>query len=171
MREPILAAGQIDAVTGQAYSVFIDLKDKGVPMNDIAVMAMADYGLTLYGQAIIVNTGFATKNPEAVRGFLSAFLKGLKASVASPARAVTAVLTRNEALKKDIERDRLAMVIADNVLTPEVKANGYGGIDATRFDQAIEQLALGYSFKNEKPKLADLFDASYLPPAKARAVR
>lgn len=171
VREPMLASGQIDAVTGLSYSVFIELKDKGVPVNDITVLAMADYGVTLYGQAIIVNTGFADKQSEAVRGFLSAFLKGLKASVASPARAIQAVLNRNEALRKDIERDRLAMVIANNFLTPEVKANGYGAIDDARFERALEQLALGYRFKNDKPKPADIFDASYLPPAAERAVR
>ncbi len=171
VREPILAAGQIDAVTGQSYSVFIDLKDKGVPVNDITVLAMADYGVVLYGQTVIVNTSFAAKKPEAVQGFLSAFLKGLKASVASPARAVGAVLTRNEALKKNVERDRLGMVIAENFLTPEVKANGYGAMDAARFDEAVGQLTLGYRFKGAKPKLVDIFDASYLPPAKARAVR
>ena len=30
-----------DAITGQAYTVFIELKDKGVPVNDIAVLTMA----------------------------------------------------------------------------------------------------------------------------------
>ncbi len=171
VREPMLAAGQIDAVTGQSYSVFIDLKDKGVPVNDIAVLAMADYGVILYGQAIIVNTDFSAKQPEAVRGFLSAFLKGLKASVASPARAIESVLTRSEALKKDVERERLAMAIADDFVTQEVKANGYGGIDEVRFNSAIEQLAFGYRFKGAKPKPGDIFDESYLPPAAARAVR
>lgn len=171
VREPMLASGQIDAVTGQAYSVFINLKDKGVPVNDIAVLAMADHGLSLYGQAIIVNTAFAAKAPEAVRGVLSAFLTGLKASVASPSRAIGAVLTRDEALKRIVELDRLAMVVAENFVTPEVKSNGYGTIDDARFGRAVEQLALGYSFKNAKPKLADIFDASYLPPAKDRAVR
>lgn len=171
VREPMLASGQIDAVTGLAYSVFIDLKDKGVPVDDITVLAMADHGVALYGQAIVVNTGFAAREPEAVRGFLSAFLRGLKASVATPGSAITVVLTRNEALKKDVERERLAMVVADNFLTPEVKANGYGAIDAARFDKAVEQLALGYPFKSAKPTPADIFDASYLPPASARAVR
>jgi NitT/TauT family transport system substrate-binding protein len=171
VREPMLAAGQVDAVTGLSYSLFIDLKDKGVPVNDITVLAMADYGLALYGQAIIVNSAFAAKHPEAVTGFLRALLKGLKASVASPATAVEAVLTRNDALNKELERERLTMVIADDILTPEVKAHGYGSIDDARFARAVEQLALAYQFKGTKPKPADVFDASYLPPAAERAVR
>jgi NitT/TauT family transport system substrate-binding protein len=171
IREPMLASGQIDAVTGQSYSVFIDLKGKGVPMDDITVMAMADHGLALYGQAIVVNTNFAAKNPDAVKGFLGAFLRGLRASIASPGKAVESVLQRGESLNKALERERLTMVIANDFVTPEVKANGFGTIDDARFAQSLDQLALGYTFKSAKPKLDDIFDPSYLPPAKARIFR
>jgi NitT/TauT family transport system substrate-binding protein len=53
-------------------------------------------------------------------------------------------------------------------LTPEVKANGYGDINAGRFADAIDQIALSYKFKSAKPKPEDIFDATYLPPAAAR---
>jgi NitT/TauT family transport system substrate-binding protein len=168
IREPMLASGQIDAVTGQAYSVFIDLEAKGVPMEDIGIMRMANYGLALYGQAVVVNTDFAARHPDAVKGFLVAFLRGLKESIASPGKAVEAVLTRNETLNKALERERLAMVVANDFVTPEVKANGFGTIDGARFARGLDQLALGYAFKSARPKLADIFDPSYLPPAKAR---
>src|SRR5258705_5164012 len=55
VREPMLAAGQVDAITGFSFSSFINLKDKGVPVDDIVVLLMADYGVNLYGNAIIVN--------------------------------------------------------------------------------------------------------------------
>ena len=38
VREPMLAAGQVDAITGLSYFSYIDLKDKGVPVDDIAVL-------------------------------------------------------------------------------------------------------------------------------------
>src|SRR5690606_33770371 len=52
VREPMLAAGQVDAITGLSFSSFINLKSKGVPVNDIAVLLMADHGVELYGNAI-----------------------------------------------------------------------------------------------------------------------
>ena len=73
VREPMLAAGQVDAVTGFSFSTFIDLKDKGVPVDDITVLLMADYGVDLYGSAIFVSTTFAAENPGAVKAFLRAF--------------------------------------------------------------------------------------------------
>jgi NitT/TauT family transport system substrate-binding protein len=168
VREPMLAAGQVDAITGFSFSSFINLKDKGVPVDDITVLLMADYGVNLYGNAIIVNPKFAAEHPDAVKGFLKAFVRGLKDTVKSPASAVDSVIRRNDVAKKDVELERLNMAIRDNIITAEVKANGYGGIDSARFARAIDQIALTYKFKTDKPKPEDIFDVSYLPSAADR---
>ena len=170
VRDPMLAAGQVDAITGTSFVSFVDLKDKGVPVNDIVVLLMADYGVDLYGNAIIVSPKFAAAQPDAVRGFLRGFLKGLKEAVKSPNAAVNTALDRNDSVKKDSEVERLKMAIRDNILTPEVKAKGYGGIDNARFARAIDQLALATKFKSAKPKPDDIFDDSFLPPAADRKV-
>lgn len=170
VREPMLAAGQVDAITGRSFTTFIDLKDKGVPVDDIAVLLMADYGVDLYGSAVIANTKFAAAHPDAVKGFLRAFLKGLKQTVRSPAAAVEPVLKRIDRASKELEVERLKLALRENIVTPEVKANGYGGIDEARFERALAQLALTYKFKAAKPKPEDYFDASYLPPAADRKV-
>ena len=167
VREPMLAAGQIDAVTGLTFSAYVDLKERGVPLNDLVILQMADYGLPLYGDAVIVNTAFASAHRDAVKGFLRAYLKGLRETIRGPTRAVESVLKRNATAKKDIELDRLRMAIQDNIVTEEVQADGLGGIDATRFARGIDLLTQTF-----KPKVkiepADLFDASFLPPAVER---
>jgi NitT/TauT family transport system substrate-binding protein len=167
VREPMLAAGQVDAITGYSFTSYVDLKDKGVPVDDIVVLLMADYGVALYGSAILVNTKFAAEHPDAVQSFLRAFLKGLKDTVKQPASAIESVLRRNGEVRKNVELERLTMAIRENIVTPEVKENGYGGIDADRFARAIEQTALTYKFKT-KPKLDDVFDSSFLPAAAVR---
>jgi NitT/TauT family transport system substrate-binding protein len=168
VREPMLAAGQVDAITGFSFSSFIDLKDKGVPVDDIVVLLMADYGVKLYGNAIVVNPKFAAEHPDAVKSFLRAFVKGLKETVKQPSTAIDSVLRRNDAARKPVELERLNMAIRDNIVTPEVKANGYGAIDGARFAAAIDQIGLTYKFKAGKPKSEDIFDASYLPAAADR---
>jgi NitT/TauT family transport system substrate-binding protein len=167
VREPMLAAGQVDAITGFSFSSYINLKDRGVPADDITVLLMADYGVNLYGNAIIVNPKFAAEKPEAVKAFLRAFTKGMQEAVRSPATAVDSVLKRNDVAKKEVELERLKMAIRDNILTDEVKKNGFGGVDLARLDGAIDQIALTFAFK-AKPKAADIFDASFLPDAAAR---
>lgn len=57
------------------------------------------------------------------------------------------------------------MALKDNFITPEVKEKSFGLIDAARFDKSVDQIALTYEFKNPKPKVSDIFDSSFLPPA------
>lgn len=163
VREPMLAAGQVDAITGFSFSSFINLKDKGVPVDDIVVLLMADYGVNLYGNAIIVNPKFAAEKPEAVKAFLRAFVKGLKDTVKSPDTAVDSVMKRNDVAKKPVELERLNLALRDNFVTNEVKSNGWGAIDNARFGKAIEQIGLTYKWKAAVPKTEDIFDTSFLP--------
>jgi NitT/TauT family transport system substrate-binding protein len=167
VRAPMLAAGQLDAVLGYSYRAYVDLKDRGVPVDDLVLLPMADYGLKLYGGAIIVNSKFAAEKPEAVAGFLRAVLKGLKDTIKNPSVAVDSLLKRDDAGKKEVELERLRMAIKDNIVTPEVRADGLGAIDGARFTEAINQIALTYAFK-AKPKASDIFDPAFLPAAADR---
>jgi NitT/TauT family transport system substrate-binding protein len=167
VRAPMLAAGQLDAVLGFSFRIYIDLKDRGVPVEDIVLFPMADYGLKLYGNAIIVNPKFAAEKPEAVKTFLRAYLRGLKETVRRPADAIEFVVKRDDAMRREVELDRLRMAIRDNIVTPEVRADGYGAVQMPRLEEAIGQLGLTYTFK-AKPKAEDVFDASFLPPLDER---
>ena len=167
VRIPMLAAGQLDAALGYAFRLYVDLKDRGVPVGDIIQLQMPDYKLKLYGAVIIVNSKFATEHPEAVRKFLRATIRGFRETIRNPTTAVEPVLRRDEQAKKDVEVERLRMAIRDNVVTPEVRANGFGAVDPVRMEEAIAQMALGYSFK-ARPKADAAFDASFLPPAAER---
>src|SRR3954471_12207304 len=168
VREPMLASGEVDAITGFSFSSYINLKDRGVPANDITVLLMADYGVNLYGNTIIVNPKFAAEKPEAVKGFIRAFIKGLNETVKNPATAVDSVLKRNDVAKRETELERLQLALKDNILTPEVKKNGFGGVEEERLDKSIDQIALTYQFKNAKPKGSDVFDSTFLPDAALR---
>jgi len=169
VREPMLASGEVDAITGCSFGAYVDLKERGVPPDDLTLLLMADHGVELYGDAIMVAPRFAQEKPEAVRGFLRAYVRALKDTVRDPARAVEAVLHRTEGVSKDIELERLRMAIRDNIETPAAKANGYGGIEPERFAAAIDQMALAYRFK-AKDKAVAAFDLSFLPPAAERQV-
>ena len=102
-------------------------------------------------------------SPEAVRRFLRATVRGFRDTIRNPTTAVEPVLRRDDQAKKDVEIERLRMAIRDNVVTPEVRANGFGAIDPVRMEEAIAQLTLGYTFK-ARPKADAVFDASFLPP-------
>lgn len=161
-REPMLAAGEVDAVTGFSFTSYLNTTRLGIPPEDMTVMLMADYGLALYGNVIIVNTDFAEENPEAVTGFLRAVALGLRDAAADPAAGVAAIASRNPALDVDLEVERLEIALRDNILTDWVMENGLGNIDADRYALSLEQIAMTYEFQHE-PDGARYFTDSFLP--------
>jgi NitT/TauT family transport system substrate-binding protein len=169
VREPMLASGEVDAVFGFAMSSYINVKSRGVAVDDIVTLLMSDYGVDLYGNVVMVNAAFAKEKPEAVKGFIRAVIKGLKDTVADPSTAVDSVIKRNDVVKKEVELERLRMVLDQNMLTPWVKANGWGGVDPDRFAKSIDQIGLTFTYK-AKPKTEDIFSDAFLPPAAERKV-
>ncbi|MBP2147313.1 ABC transporter substrate-binding protein [Xanthobacter autotrophicus DSM 597] len=167
VREPMLADGKVDAITGFSFSSFFNLRQKGVPADDIAVMLMSKHGLVLYGNAIMVNPDFAKAHPEVVKGFVKATIKGIIDTAKDPKGAIKSVMKRNETADEAIELARLEMALKDNIVTDWVKANGTGDVDPARLAKSIEQVGITYDFK-AKPTAADIFTSEFLPPASAR---
>lgn len=161
-REPMLAEGNVAAITGFSFSSVVNLKRLGVPADDISNILMADHGLQLYGNAIMVNTDWAAENSETLQGFLRAIAKGWEDAVADPAAGIEALVQRNPAADKALEQERLEMSVEQNVFTDWVKANGLGGIDAARMEAAIAQLGETYEYQNT-PDASLFFTDAYLP--------
>jgi len=163
-REPMLAEGNVDAVTGFNFSSYLSLARLGIPEDDITTILFADHGVALYGNAVIVNTDFAAENAETVTGALRAIAHGWSDAIADPAAGAAAVIQRNPAGDVALEQRRLELAIEGNVLTDYVVANGMGGVDADRMATALEQLTLTYEFQNEVDAGLYFTDA-YLPEA------
>lgn len=161
-REPMLAEGNVAAITGFSFSSVLNLKRLGVPEDDISNILMADHGLSLYGNAILVNTEWAAANEDTLKAFLAAVAAGWADTVADPAKAMDSLMERNPAADKELETERLQMAIDQNVATDWVKANGFGLIDPARMEAAIAQIGETYEFQNT-PDASLYFTDAYLP--------
>jgi NitT/TauT family transport system substrate-binding protein len=169
VREPILSAGQVDAVAGFSYLSAVNLRDRGIPADDLEVLRYADYGCEAYGFALIVNPAFAAGKPEAVRGLLRAVISASHLAIKDPGRAVDELVNRMESGSRELELARWRTVVAENILTAEVKRNGIGGLDPARFDRSIDQIAEDFKFRR-KPAAPDIFDDGFLPPVGGRLI-
>jgi NitT/TauT family transport system substrate-binding protein len=169
VREPMLSAGQVDAVTGFSFLSALNLRDRGVPADDLAVFRFADYGCEAYGAAVIVNPHLAAAKPDAVKGFVRAVILGTQLAIKDPGRAATEVANRMDGGSREFELERLRTIIRDNILTGEVRSRGIGGIDQARFERSIEQIAEDFKFQ-KRPAAADIFDDSFLPPLNGRLI-
>ena len=137
----MLAEGKVDAITGFSFSMHYNLLQKGLKPQDIRTMLMADHGLVLYGNAIMVNPDFAKANPKLVAGFVRATIKGTLDTIKDPDAAIKSVMKRNETGDEAIELDGCRCRCATISSPPWVKANGFGGVDMARLARSIDQIA------------------------------
>lgn len=168
VREPMLASGELDAIFGFAHTSLINLKARGVPADDIVTLLMADHGVELYGNAVIASPKLLAEKPQVVRGLLRAITRSVRDVVAAPEAAIAGVLQRNEGARPEIELERLKMALDHYVMTPNVKANGFGGIDKARWQKGLDQIGLTVSFK-DKAKAGNAFAEGFLPAESERA--
>src|SRR5213083_3045824 len=77
LRETMLIRGDAQAITGHITTVMMNMRGINVPASDIRVMAYADYGVGLYGHALVVKPEYAEKNGETIRKFIAASMQGL----------------------------------------------------------------------------------------------
>ncbi len=161
-REPMLAEGNVAAITGFSFTSYLNAARLGVPEDDLVTILMADYGVDLYGNAIIVNTDFAAENPEIIKGFLAATAQGWATSAKDPSAVIPMLMERNPAADAALEQRRLELALEANVLTDEVAASGFGLIDTARFEASLAQIATTYEFASP-PDAALYFTDAYLP--------
>jgi NitT/TauT family transport system substrate-binding protein len=170
VREPMLAQGKVDAITGFWFSSYMNLKANGIKGEDIVVLMMRDHGVDLYGNVVIVNPEFAKTNPKAVAGFVRATIKGIQDTIKNPEAAIDSLMKRSPIGNRDVELERLKLSLDKNFVNAEVIKAGFGGVDVKRLERSIEQIGLTFKFTN-KPKAGDVFTSEYLPPREQRLVK
>src|SRR5688572_15353614 len=170
VREPMLAQGKVDAITGFWFSSYMNLRANGVKGEDIVVLHMRDHGVDLYGNVILANPDVMRTQPKLVSGFVKATIRGIQETLRDPDSAIDSLMKRNPIAKRDVERERLKLSLERNFVTPDVRRNGLGAVDMKRLERSIDQIGLTFQYTN-KPKAGDIFTAQHLPPREQRLVK
>jgi NitT/TauT family transport system substrate-binding protein len=169
LREVLLAQGKVDAIPGQVFNSLLELQAKGVKEADIRYFMYKDYGLHLYGNSIAASRRFLKENPEAVKGFLRATVKGLKDVAQDPELGVKAAIAFEPLLNPEIERERLRVALSCCIVTDNVRKDGFGDIDRDRLQNMISLITKAYNLPRQ-PSVEEVFDSSYLAPKSERMI-
>ena len=170
LRETLLARGDVDGITGFYFTSLLNLEARGVKSDDIVALKYPDFGVELYGNAIIASPKLMAENPKAVAGVLRAFNKALKEVIANPAAAIAYVKERDPLINADLETRRLKLALDSSVVTPEVKLNGLGAVTPERMQRSIAETAEAYALP-KVPTAADLFNPNFLPSKTDRTLK
>ena len=164
LRETMLAKGDLDAITGFYFTSLLNLEARGAKPEDVVVFPYAKFGVKLYGNAIIVSPKFLKEHPDAVKGFLKAFTKGVKDTLANPDAAIDTVKARDGIINVALEKRRLRMAINEVVASPDARAEGFGQVKLPRLTLMASQVSDAYNTKTRvDPKV--LWTSDYLPSA------
>lgn len=161
LREPMLARGQVDAISGFYFTSLLNLRAQGVKAEDLTIFRYKDFGMEFYGNGLIASPALKD-NTDLQKRFARAVVKGWRDAIKDPKAAIEALKKRDPLIDPALELDRLTMSINDNVLTPDVKAEGMGGIKKARMAKAIDQLAVAFKLAT-KPAVEDIFSDAALP--------
>src|SRR5436190_3209371 len=119
LREQMLMQGQVDGVFGYVNTIRFSAKLIGAdPDKQIRFINYGDYGMDLYSNAIIVSRKLIKEKPEALKGLVRAFNKGLIDCVKEPDACVAAVSKREPLIKVGVERERLDATLRDEMNHP-----------------------------------------------------
>jgi len=122
----------------------------------------ADHGLELYSNGIGTREDFIAKNPDAVKHFVHAALRGWKFALDNPDRAAEDELKYIPSLKPDVIRQEIE-VVRRLAVTPDVEKNGLGWFDPAKIKANLDFVVKYIGVKGTPPTAADLVATGFLP--------
>jgi len=167
LREPLLIKGDVDAISAHFFTAVLNLKAAGVPDENIVTLLYADYGLDLYGNAVMAPPKLLAEKPEVVRGFLRALTRAWHDTIANPDEAIGFVAKRDPLIDVKVEKERLLLAINVCMLTPDVKERGFGDVRLVRLAGSIALVAEAFGLPFV-PAPDKVFTSAFLPPLAER---
>jgi NitT/TauT family transport system substrate-binding protein len=162
LRQTTLIQGQSDAAAGHLFTIITGLNALGVKDEDIVMLPYADWGLSSFGNSVIVKPEWAAAHPDVMRAFLKCAVVGIKGSIADPKNAIATLKKFNTMLNDKTESTALEFSTTKAILTDDVKKLGLSAMEPQRLDRVLTQVA--DALQLPKPVPADVWTDAYLPP-------
>jgi len=109
-----------------------------------------------------VGEDFLTKNPDVVKKFVRAALKGWKDALADPEEAARIEIQYVKALDPGIIVEEL-QILKRIAITPDVEANGFGYISMDRMKNTVDFINKNIEVSGDKLTAEQIYRAGYLP--------
>jgi len=153
-----LLAGQVDALLGYTQDQPVQVELRGRKVNRIP---LPDYGVNLYSTNLIVNEAFMKGQPDVVRRFVRASLRGWDYAVAHPDEAVSIYHAGHPESNIAFNRANFQHLIP-LLSGPDTERMGFGAQSAERWTHTQDTL---FDLKRieQKTDVSALFTNEFLP--------
>jgi NitT/TauT family transport system substrate-binding protein len=125
-------------------------------------LLLGDHGLDIYANGIGVTEDFLQKNPEVVRGFIRASLRGWKDALANPEEAAKIQVQYVRALDPGLIVDELA-IVKRLAVVPDTEKNGLGAMNRDKMRRTVDFINNNVDVAGRKLTVEDIYREGYLP--------
>jgi hypothetical protein len=113
----------------------------GVKEDDMVEFPYADYGVSTFGNSIVVKPEWAAAHADTMRAFIKRALAGIKGSIADTKYAISSLKKFNTMLDDKIESTALDFSNARAIVTDDLKKYGLSAMEPKRLDRVLGQVA------------------------------
>ncbi len=159
-RVPMLAAGKVQSI--DQFLMSEPAIRRAVTNAKPVCLFAGDYGLEIYANSIGAGEDFLAKNPDVVKKFVRAALKGWKDALADPEEAARIEIQYVKALDPHIIVEEL-QILKRIAITPDVEANGFGYISMDRMKNTVDFINKNIEVSGDKLTGEQIYRAGYLP--------
>ncbi|AFT72191.1 Membrane lipoprotein lipid attachment site [Alloalcanivorax dieselolei B5] len=136
----LLSTGRVDAI-GQ-FIVGEPLLEKAVAPKKLVRLAYRDAGLSYYGNGLVASEETIRDNPDTIRRFVAATLKGMRDAFANPDEAGVILHDYYRQVDADVAAGETRRV-AELAKNPD----GPGAIDPVRMQETVDLVSAAYEMK------------------------
>lgn len=134
---------------------------KAAGAQDAQIFLLANAGLSLYSNGILVREDYLKSDGDKVKAFVKASLQGWKDTIANPKEAADIIAKHVKGLDPDVVLQEI-VITSSLVSTPETKSKGLGTIDPKQMAASVDLIAKGIGVEG-KVDAKDIYDTSALP--------
>ena len=129
---------------------------------ELRTLLLADHGLELYANGIATTDDYLAKNPDVVKRFVRAGLKGWKFTLANPEKAAADQIKYIATLKPEGVVAEIK-IVADLAVTPDTKKSGLGWFDPAKMKSNVDFVAKYIGVSGTAPAATDIYATGFLP--------
>lgn len=160
---PLLFSGRADAIVDYELgwpTISKKAKEAGVAIGSLK---LADYGLDIYSNAIIVTDSTAKTKPDLVRRFVKASLEGMRTAFADPA-AAGKLLAKSYPMLDPQSAAGEVEIVRSLAETDEARQHGLGYMSPEKMTRTRDVVVKAYEIKVDVP-VDSLYTDKFLPTA------
>jgi NitT/TauT family transport system substrate-binding protein len=159
-RVPMLAARKVPSI--DLFIMSEPAIKRAVPDAKPVCLFAGDLGLEIYANSIGVHEDYLKANPDVVKKFVRAALRGWKDTFADPQEAAKIQLQYVKALDPQIIVEEIE-ILKRVAITPEVQQNGLGYITLDRMKRTVDFINKNIDVPGDKLTAEQIFAPGYLP--------